>query len=280
MGVAHRRLRDRQHPMTTTDTPKPAVVLVRPQLGQNIGMAARAMLNCGLDDLRLVAPRDGWPNPDATAAAVGADWVVERARVYDDCRAAVAEMARVYATSARPRDQVKRVLTPRAAGPDLHAATRGDGPAAVLFGPEKAGLENDEIALADTVIQVPLNPGFTSLNLAQAVLLVAYEWWTAADVTPGEQLLAGAGPSGRPATQAELEGFFRRLEDSLEATGYFNIPDKRPAMVRNLRNVFARARLTKAEVESLQGVVSALYLAPKMPRKRKRTAQSEEDPDG
>lgn len=263
--------------MSAADVPQPAIVLVRPQLGQNIGMVARAMLNCGLSDLRLVAPRDGWPNPDAEAAAAGADAVVRDARVYPDCRSALTEMTRVYATTARGRDQVKRILTPRAAGADLWAALTDEGRAAVLFGPEKTGLENDEVALADTVIRVPLNPGFTSLNLAQAVLLVAYEWWTAGDATEGERLAAGPGRNSRPATQAEFDGFFDRLVACLEATGYFNIPDKKPAMVRNLRNVFARARPTKAEVDSLQGVVSALYLAPKMPRKRKRTAQSEED---
>ena len=263
--------------MTASESPQPAIVLVRPQLGQNIGMVARAMLNCGLSDLRLVAPRDGWPNPDAEAAAAGADAVIANARVHDTCQEAVAEMARVYATTARGRDQVKRILTPRAAGADLRAAIQAEGPAAVLFGPEKTGLENDEVALADTVIRVPLNPGFTSLNLAQAVLLLAYEWWTAGDATESDRLVAGPGRNSRPATQGEFEGFFARLVSSLEATGYFNIPDKKPAMVRNLRNVFARARLTKAEVDSLQGVVSALYLAPKMPRKRKHTAQSEED---
>lgn len=256
---------------------QPAIVLVRPQLGQNIGMVARAMLNCGLEDLRLVAPRDGWPNPDAAAAAAGADHLLEAAKVYDSCREAVAETVRVYATTARPRDQVKRVLTPRAAGDDLRAAVAGEGPAAVLFGPEKTGLENDEVALADTVIQVPLNPGFTSLNLAQAVLLVAYEWWTAGDATEGDRLVAAPSPSSRPATKSELEGFFGRLEDSLQKTGYFNIPDKKPAMVRNLRNIFNRAQLTKAEIDSLQGVVSALYLAPKMARRRKDTPQSEPD---
>jgi tRNA/rRNA methyltransferase len=261
-------------------TDQPAIVLVRPQLGQNIGMAARAMLNCGLSDLRLVAPRDGWPNPDAEAAAAGADRVVRDAKVYATCREALADRVRVWATTARERDQVKRIQTPRAAAADIRQATVNQGPGAILFGPERSGLDNDEIALADTLIRVPLNPGFTSLNLAQAVLLIGYEWWTAADITPPEQLVTGMAWSSRPATQAELEAFYERLEACLEATGYFNIPDKRPAMVRNLRNIFARGHLTKAEVDSLQGVVSALYHAPKMPRRRKGMAQSGEDPDG
>jgi tRNA/rRNA methyltransferase len=261
---------------------QPAIVLVRPQLGQNIGMVARAMLNCGLSDLRLVAPRDGWPNADADAAAANARAVLDHVRVYDDCRAAVAEMARVYATTARPRDQVKWVLTPRAAGPDLRAAVRDEGPAAVLFGPEKTGLENDEVGLADTLIRVPLNPEFTSLNLAQAVLLVAYDWWLAEDPTPAVKLVSGRQPSGRAARQHELDGFMARLEARLEAAGYFNIPEKRPAMMRNLRNIFARARPTKAEIESLHGVISALWSAPKVtrpPRGGADPAPGTDDPD-
>jgi tRNA/rRNA methyltransferase len=256
----------RDKPLPVPQGPQPAIVLVRPQLGENVGMAARAMLNCGLSDLRLVAPRDGWPNEDAQAAAANARGVVDRARVFDDTRQAVADMTRVYATTARDRDQVKWVLTPRAAGADIRAAERDEGPCAVLFGPEKSGLENDEVGLADTLIRAPLNPGFTSLNLAQAVLLIAYEWWTADSAKPAVKLVSGDQPSGRAARQDEIEGFMSRLEARLEEAGYFNIPEKRPAMVRNLRNVFARVRPTKAEIDSLHGMVSALWKAPKVTR--------------
>jgi tRNA/rRNA methyltransferase len=267
----------RGKPLPVPDGPQPAIVLVRPQLGQNIGMAARAMLNCGLSDLRLVAPRDGWPNEDAEAAAANARAVVDQARVYDDVQSAVQEMARVYATTARERDQVKWVLTPRATGADLRAAVRDEGPAAVLFGPEKQGLENDEVALADTLIRAPLNPGFTSLNLAQAVLMIAYEWWTAEDATPAVKLVSGRQNSGRAARAEELDNFMARLEDRLEAAGYFNIPEKRPAMLRNLRNIFARARPTSGEIDSLHGMVKALYEAPKVTRRPREQERDGEE---
>jgi tRNA C32,U32 (ribose-2'-O)-methylase TrmJ len=169
------------------------------------------------------------------------------------------------------------VLTPRATGADLRAAVRDEGPAAVLFGPEKQGLENDEVGLADTLIRAPLNPGATSLNLAQAVLLIAYEWWTAEDATPAVKLVSGRQNSGRAARAAELDNFMARLETRLEAAGYFNIPEKRPAMLRNLRNIFARARPTTAEIDSLHGMVKALYEAPKVtrrPREQERDGEA------
>jgi tRNA/rRNA methyltransferase len=155
----------------------PAIVLVKPQLGENIGTAARAMANCGLDDLRLVAPRDGWPNDKAVAAASGADSVLDKARLYPNVPAAIADLRRVYAATARDRYMVKRIVTPRLAAAEI-AGFLGVGEACgVLFGPERTGLVNDDIALADTVLSVPLNPAFSSLNLAQAVLIVGYEWF-------------------------------------------------------------------------------------------------------
>lgn len=247
-------------------TAGPAIVLVRPQLGQNIGMAARAMANCGLAALRLVAPRDGWPNPEAAAAASGADAILEHARVYPDSSSAVADVQRVYATTARSRDQVKPVVTPRQAAGEVRAAEAAGQRTAVLFGPERSGLENDEVALADAVLSVPLNPAFTSLNLAQAVLLVGYEWWLAQETTPPRSLAMGGGT---PATRAELENFLGRLESALDEANYFLIPDKRPAALRNLRNIFTRAGLTRAEVETLHGVLSALIYMPKKPRKKR-----------
>lgn len=247
--------------MSGTDSSKtaviggPAVILVAPQLGENIGMVARAMLNCGLSDLRLVNPRDGWPNPAAENAASGAAVVLDRARLYDTTRAAVADLQRVYAASARSRGLVKPIVTPRQAAMDLRAATGAGIAAGLLFGPERAGLVNDDIALADAVIAVPLNPAFASLNLAAAVLLVGYEWFQAGAVAPSRELpLAGS----RPATKDELINFFERLEQALDAAGFLRPPEKRPSMVRTLRDIFARADLSDQEVRSLHGVISAL----------------------
>jgi tRNA/rRNA methyltransferase len=167
----------------------PAIILVEPQLGENIGTAARAMLNCGLVDLRLVRPRDGWPNRKAVAAASGADAVIENVRLFDSTAEAVADLSRVYATTARHRGQIKPVVTPRQAATEMRAALGRGEKTGVLFGPERTGLHNDDIPLADTVLQVPLNPAFSSLNLAQAVLLIGYEWFQAGSGVPARQLV-------------------------------------------------------------------------------------------
>lgn len=234
----------------------PAVILVNPQLGQNIGMVARAMLNCGLTELRLVAPRDGWPNPDAEAAAAGATLVLEQAKVFPTTAEAVADLQRVYATTARARGMTKVVETPRTAIGGMRAAAAHGQSVGVLFGPERAGLKNDDIALADTILEVPLNPGFSSLNLAQAVLLVGYEWFQAADETPSSELVIN---STRPATKGELINFFQRLEKALDESGFLYPPEKTPIMVRNIRNMFQRADLTEQEVNTLHGIISALW---------------------
>lgn len=232
----------------------PAIILVEPQLGQNIGMVARAMLNCGLGDLRLVNPRDGWPSSAAESAASGAVAVIDHARLYDSTPAAIADLQRVYAASARPRDLVKPVVTPRQAAAELRAATGEGIVTGVLFGPERSGLTNDDLALADSVIAVPLNPAFASLNLAQAALIVGYEWFQAGgEATPRELPLAGS----RLATKDELINFFERLEQALDAAGFLKPPEKRPSMVRNLRGIFARADLSEQEVRSLHGIISA-----------------------
>ncbi len=232
----------------------PAVILIRPQLGENIGAAARAMLNFGLTELRLVAPRDGWPNDKAVAAASRADAVLDGARLYQTTGEAVADLAYLYAATTRRRDMVKAVLTPHAAAREMRGhAARGAG-AGILFGPEQAGLSNDEVALADKLLTVPLNPAFASLNLAQAVLLVGYEWFRAGAETPAEVLEPGAT---RPATRAELEGFFQHLEGELAASGFLHPPEKAPKMVRNLRNLFLRAGLMEREVRILRGVVAS-----------------------
>jgi tRNA/rRNA methyltransferase len=233
----------------------PAVILVEPQLGENIGMVARAMLNCGLNDLRLVNPRDSWPNSMAEKAASGAGKVLAGARLYESTGAAIAGLQRVYAASARTRGIVKPIVTPRQAAVELRAAT-GEGMATgVLFGPERAGLTNDDTALADAVVAVPLNPAFASLNLAQAVLIIGYEWFQVGADVPARDLPLGGS---RPATKDELINFFERLEKALDATGFLKPPEKRPSMVLTLRDIFARADLSEQEVRTLHGVVSAL----------------------
>lgn len=246
----------------STQTPQlggPAVVLVRPQLGENIGAAARAMLNGGLSDLRLVRPREPWPSPRALAAASGADAVVESARLYPTLEAAVADLRLVYASTARPRDIVKPVLTPREAAAAMRSAP-ADGSASgagcgVVFGPERTGLDNDEVALADAVLNVPLNPAYASLNLAQAVMLVAYEWFQSGLAEPRPRRFDRRKPA---ATKAELAALLEHLELELDAAGFFLPVPKRPGMVRNLRNVFTRAALTEQEVRTLHGVVTTL----------------------
>ena len=239
----------------------PSVILVRPQLGQNIGAVARAMLNFGLTDLRIVAPRDGWPNSDAIAMASRADRVLTAARLFDRTEQAIADLDRVYAATARRRDMVKPVMTPRRAAVEMVALAAERRAFGVLFGPERAGLDNDEVVLADAVLAVPANPGFASLNLAQAALLVGYEWFQAADTAPEGAAPRGATPldQGRPASKGDMERLFEHLEAELEAGGYFRkIATKRPSMIRNIRNIFQRAELLEQDVRTLRGVIRAL----------------------
>ena len=233
----------------------PAIILVEPQLGENIGTAARAMLNCGLTDLRLVNPRDGWPNNKAVSASAGADVVVENARVYRHTADAIADLSHVFATTARPRDMVKAVATPRGAAGLIRAAEARDERCGVLFGRERTGLANHDVMLAGTIITVPLNPGYTSLNLAQAVLLVGYEWYLAADATPPVHTPLG---DTRPANAAELAGFFDHLDRELDRTGFYRTEQMRPSMQRNLHAIFHRAQLTEQEVRTLRGLISRL----------------------
>ena len=233
----------------------PAVVLVEPQLGENIGASARAMLNCGLGELRLVRPRDGWPNPKAEAAASGATAVIEAARVFESTAAAVADLTHLYAASARPRQMIKPVVTPRRAALEMRAQAASGAAVGVLFGPERTGLTNDDMALADTMLSVPLDPAFASLNLAQAVLVVGYEWFQAGDATPDRRLVTNAT---RPATKAELLNFFAHLERELDACGFLRNAEKRPSMVRNIRNLFQRAAPTEQEIQTLHGIVKEL----------------------
>jgi tRNA/rRNA methyltransferase len=237
----------------------PAIVLVEPQLGENIGTAARAMMNCGLDDLRLVRPRDGWPNDKAVAAASGADSVLAKARLYPSAAAAIGDLAHVWAATARDRYMVKREVTPRRAAEEMKGFLAAGEPCGVLFGPERTGLVNDDIALADTVLTVPLNPAFSSLNLAQAVLIVGYEWFTAQAAPPPEILHTG---HSRPASKAELLRFFEHFEEALDDSGFLRHPEKRPSMTRNLRNLFQRAGCTEQELRTLHGVITA-FLGPR-----------------
>jgi tRNA/rRNA methyltransferase len=232
----------------------PAIILVQPQLGENIGTAARAMFNCGLTDLRLVAPRDGWPSEKARAAASGADVVIDGARVFATLPEAVADLRRLYATTARDRYMVKRIVTPRQAAAELREEVANAVPCGILFGPERMGLLSDDVALADAIINVPLNPAFSSLNLAQAVLIVGYEWFTAGDATPGSFLPRG---KSEPATKKQLYAFFEHLEEELDRNGFLRNLEKRPSMVRNLRSLFERADLTEQEIRTLHGVITA-----------------------
>lgn len=234
----------------------PAVILVRPQLSENIGTVARAMLNCGLTDLRLVAPRKDWLSDKAVAASSGADELLRAARVFDTIAEAIADLERVWATTGRNRYMVKPVHSPRQAAAAMRGAIAGGDRCGVLFGPERTGLENDDVALADTVLFVPLNPAFSSLNLAQAVLVFGYEWYQAGDdATAPAAMTKGAG---RIAGKEQLVGFFEHLERELDDCGFLRNAEKRPGMVRNIRNMFHRAELTEQEVRTLHGIVHEL----------------------
>jgi len=230
---------------------QPVIILVRPQLGENIGKAARAMLNFGLTRMRLVAPRDGWPNPAAGPAASGADIVLDRAGVFDRLEDAIADLTQVHATTVRPREMAKPVLTPAAA---VARMGRAPGGAGILFGAERSGLDNDEVALADSILTVPVNPDFSSLNLAQAVILVAQEWFRAGDDTPP----VVTHRDGPPATKDDLQGLYDQLESDLEARGYFRSEARKPVQIRALRTLFQNTGLTEQEVRTLRGVFKAL----------------------
>jgi TrmH family RNA methyltransferase len=233
----------------------PIVVLVRPQMAQNIGTAARAMANGGLFHLRIVAPRDGWPQPVAYAAASGADAILDAAQLFPDIRSAVADCHRVFGTCPRPRHVIVPILDARAAAEDLRGINGRNLRVAVLFGPERAGLEADDLAHCDTLVRYPLNPQHNSLNLAQAVMILAYEWWMARETTPPRELQTN---ETRIATKAELENFLDRLVAELDAAGFLHNPPKRPGMVRNLRHWFQRGEVTEQELRTLHGVVTEL----------------------
>jgi len=236
----------------------PAVILVEPQLGENIGAAARAMANFGLADLRLVAPRDGWPNRKARPAASGAVHVIDSARVFATAAEAISDLSFVYATTARSRDLPKQVFGPREAVAELRSRTAAEQATGILFGRERWGLTNEEVALADAIVTFPVNPKFASLNIAQAVLLMSYEWMSSG-LTGALPTRSGiTQPELTPASKAHLIGLMDHLETALEPTGYFRTDDMKPTMVQNLRAILQRAGLTRDEIDVLHGVVAAL----------------------
>ncbi|MGH6877044.1 MAG: RNA methyltransferase [Rhizomicrobium sp.] len=233
----------------------PAIILSHPQLGENIGAAARAMANFGLEDLRLVAPRAGWPNQKAIAMAAGAAGVVESARLFGDVKEALGDLHLVYATTARERGVTREVLTPQEAAKRLRTASAAGENTGILFGNERAGLDNDEISFCDAVITIPTGE-FASLNLGQAVLIAGYEWFRAADETPPLRL--EHGPLQRKPTRAELLGLFGHLERELLASGFLYPPDKVHGMCRAIRATLHRTRLTYQETQTLRGMIVAL----------------------
>jgi tRNA/rRNA methyltransferase len=228
----------------------PVIVLVRPQLGQNIGKAARAMLNFGLTELRLVAPRDGWPNPEAGPSASGADLVLENAKVFDTVAEAIADCSLVYASTVRRRDLVIPVVGPEEMAKEIHAT---EGRSAILFGPERSGLATDDVAAAGKIVTVPINPDFASLNLAQAVILLAYEWSRGADLSqPTAKQLEP------PAAMHELDGLIGQLEADLDIVGYFFPPDRVHATKTTLRTILTKPQWSSREIQALRGVIRAL----------------------
>jgi tRNA/rRNA methyltransferase len=233
-----------------TGTSKPVIILVRPQLGQNIGKAARAMLNFGLTEMRLVTPRDGWPNPDAGPAASGADVVLEQARVFESLAEAIADSSTVFASTVRRRDLVMPVLDPQQMAGRIAGSSER---CAIVFGPERSGLETEDVAMADAIVTVPINPEFGSLNLAQAVILLAYEWSKASPLAqPTAKELEPAAPHG------ELDGLILQLNDELQAKGYFHPPSRTQATKNTLRTIFTKTGWSSREVKAIRGVIRAL----------------------
>jgi tRNA/rRNA methyltransferase len=262
----------------------PAIILVEPQLGENIGMVARAMANFGLTQLRLVNPRDGWPSDKARAAASRADHVIDGVVLFDDLRSAVADLHFVFATTARERDGFKQVRGPIEAGRALRSRTRAGEKTGIMFGRERFGLYNEEVALADEIVTFPVNPEFASLNIAQAVLLMSYEWMKSG--LENETDTNFSGPDIQPAEKHHIQGLLDHLEAALEARGYFRPAAKKPKMVDNLRSVLTRPGFAEAEIKVLRGVVASLdYFSPRAPRgegypERKAKADREAHEDG
>jgi tRNA/rRNA methyltransferase len=242
--------------------PGPTVILVEPQLGDNIGAAARAMANFGLSELRLVAPRDGWPNPRAWVAASGADRILDAARLFDSVEAAVADCTYLIATTARAHDQAKPVIGPEEAVRTIAPRVAAGETVGVLFGRERYGLENSEVALADRIVTLPVNPAFASLNLAQAVLVIAYEWFKLAS---GGTLPFAMPEKSEPAPRAQLAAFLAMLERELDAVEFLRPPEKRETMLINLGNIFHRMEPTRQDIQTLHGAILAIAQGRKGP---------------
>lgn len=250
---------------------EPAIILVEPQLAENVGTAARAMANFGLSDLRLVNPREGWPHEKGIAAASGAP-VIDQVRVFETLEEAVADLGFVYATTARSRDMAKAVVGPRAAA---EAGRRRDARTGILFGRERSGLTNEEVSLADEILTLPVNPAFASLNIAQAVLIVAYEWRLAGLATETEGL-PFPGAVDPPAPRAELIAMFEHLERALDDVAFFRPPERRPSLTIAIRAMLSRASLTEQEVRTLRGMIAALERRPTRPHTLADGTQSTE----
>ena len=240
--------------MTLSSTPAPTIILSAPQLAENIGAVARVMANFGLEDLRLVNPRDGWPQERAWASASGADWPLNGAQVFATVADAIADLNAVLATTARPRELQLPVITPRQAASDLASRVAAGQKVGLLFGAERAGLETSDVALCQAVVTIPVDPRFHSLNLAQAVALTAYEWRLTQDSGPPPRFRDGPPP----ADQGAMMGLFGHLEAELDAAGFFHPPEKRPSMIQNLRSALGRASFSDQEVRTFRGVVTAL----------------------
>lgn len=232
---------------------KPVIVLVNPQMGENIGAAARAMLNCGIDELRIVNPRDGWPNDRAEAMSSGAFDKMPPVQVYDTTAQALADCHYTYATTARPRDMVKPVMTAKEAALDARTRESQGQKIAYLFGAERAGLDNEDVARSHAIITIPVNPEFSSLNLGQGVLLCAYEWFQA-----GEHPAATVDPDTLPAPHDELDNLYGRLETELRSGGFFRTQEMQPTVMRNLKNMLGRTEMTSQEIKTFHGIITVL----------------------
>ena len=233
--------------------PPPAIILVRPQLGENIGACARIMCNFNVEDLRIVSPRDGWPNEKALEMAKHASHIIEHATIYDTLQDALHDIHLLYATTVRPRYMVKPVMTPKKAIETIYA--HPDTKSALLFGPERSGLSNDEITLANAIITIPVGSQYASLNLAQAVAILTYEYFAFTTSSSDDTLPLGIS---QLATRSELAGLLEHLEKALDQTGFFYVPEKREHMVRNIRNIFSRSPLTDQDIRTLHGIIRSL----------------------
>lgn len=244
----------------------PAIILVEPQLGENIGMVARAMANFGLAELRLVKPRDGWPSEKARSAASKADHVIDATKVYETLEEAIADLSFIYATTARERYGFKPVRSPVTAAATLRGKFNSGQGTGILFGRERWGLTNEEVALADEIVTFPVNPAFASLNIAQAVLLMSYEWMKSGIEDQTETLFDAL--EQRPSTKEQVIGLFEHLEEALDSRGYFHPPAKKPRMIDNLRAVISRRGFSEQEISVFRGVINSLDRFPRQwPRK-------------